>query len=126
MPGPNSRHLNQAGALATNAVANTENVVVLLAAPGAGVRYRVYGWSIVKTSLAAAPLAASWRGRLGGAAPFDRGHLSMSGTKHADWMEFGDDGIPLIGNGALSLAHLSDIANLQILWAVIYSIESGN
>jgi hypothetical protein len=119
--------------IATSGVAFTQVNTNILAAPGAGFRYRIFGVSIgrIGTSMAAAGLPANITVAFFAANPVNAGAVFMqldisnanAGGKSTDHETFGDIGWVAATNAAVIMQHASDLATMQFRASITYALE---
>lgn len=113
-------------ALTTDPVPGTQAQTVILAAPGVGLRYRIYEVSSRKNSIAAAALMAcisiNYSGVVGGTGFMN---LGIGANQMADHENFGDDGYALPENDPIAVNVRCDVANVPFTTQVLYTIESA-
>jgi len=106
-------------AVLTNAAPNTTTTHTILAAPGAGFRYRLYDVSVRKTDLGAVFLPAIGRLNWVDASASNE----FNATKVGDTNFLSDVGYPLAENTAITAQSQSTVANTPLEISAIYSIE---
>lgn len=118
-----ARRLSASLAANTNAVANTLSNHTIVAAPGAGLRFRLFGFGVRKTDLGGGFAAAF--GTLGvGDVGLEASSTGFSPAIPGDTEPLGDVGIPLAENSALTGYSMSSVAATPIEMFAIYSIEN--
>lgn len=115
--------LSMVRTLITSGGANTAAYVTMLAAPGAGQRYRLWGWTFTTRQVTQTPSRAY--GLIGYGSPISSGvsDLAIAGFGSAPIVTFAG-GLPLAVNTALVGGVASDIASLATAFTAWYTTES--
>lgn len=109
-----------AGSRTTNAVINTQNTATTLAAPGAGVRYRLWGVSAVLFQNATGIIRLKWANVAGGQILAEQG-VSPQGPSDPQWWP---GGIVMATNDGLQVRDISNVASQSYDFVIYYGIES--
>jgi hypothetical protein len=111
----------------TNAVVNTTTNHTMLAAPGAGLRYRIYAVGMGKISYTAGSLAANLgircTGTTVGALIFAL--LGASPGRQQDFQHLGDVGYPVDANTVITYQSICDVASQNFIASIVYAIEAS-